>query len=90
MRHATADESGLLPAAPDGDAQIDLGKACHDILNVVASLQVNVDLLASRAGSPAELSSAGDDARDAVLAIVRLVRALRVSRRSVAAVGGGR
>jgi len=86
MKNATADESGTLPVAPDGElGPRALLVTCHEILNAVSVLEMNVDFLAQDATHhpAADREEAARDARQSVQRITDIVRGIqRVARPS--------
>ena len=82
MRSSRAEESGRRSAV----GATDLSLVCHDVLNCVASLQVNVEYLSDGEGSAQDRAAAAEDARAALAEVVRLMDGLR--RRAREGAGG--
>ena len=80
MQRTIPDQSGVLPAAPLGSGT-DLATICHDLLSALAVVTINVELLASSAETE-EMMAAGEDAREGVQCIAKIVRELRAAARS--------
>ena len=87
MAHSPEDESGVRSASAATGDELDprsLVRSCHDILDALSAIAVNVDWVAEaarRSGSDAEAESIAEDLRVSVARIENVARTLQAAAR---------